>query len=206
MIKPASTEWTKRLYHFIESRWVLPMKFKKIHIHGVALKPDHSILLLQNHMSWWDGFFGSHLCYEHFHKNYHVMVQEDQLRKFSFFRYKGAFSVRKNSREALESLSFSAELLNDPKNLVLMFPQGRLESMHVPEIAFEKGVSRLIGEVQGPCQVVYCASVIEYLESFKPSVHLHLLDCGVIGELEVEELQGKVSAFHREALLKQVRG
>lgn len=205
MIKPATFEWTKRLYHFFESRWVLPRKFKEIHVHEVELKPDHSILLLQNHMSWWDGFFGSHLCYAYFHKRYHVMVQEDQLKKFPFFRYKGAFSVKKNSRAVLESLSFASGLLNDPENLVLMFPQGRLQSMHTGEITFEKGVFRLMEQVKGPCQVIYCATVIEYLESFKPSVHLHLLDCGVTGELEIEELPKRVSAFQREALQKQVR-
>ncbi|MDW3193473.1 MAG: lysophospholipid acyltransferase family protein [Cytophagales bacterium] len=205
MIIPTSTEWTKRLYHFIESRWVLPRKFRKVHVHGVELKPDHSVLLLQNHMSWWDGFLGSHLCYEHFHKSFHVMVQEEQLRKFPFFRYKGAFSVKKNSREAFDSLAYAAELLNESRNLVLIFPQGRLQSMHVPDIAFEQGVFRLLQQIQGPCQVIYCSSVIEYLESFKPSIHLHLMDCGVASELDMEKLPEQVSAFHREALQKQVR-
>ena len=133
------------------------------------------------------------------------MVQEDQLRKFPFFRYKGAFSVKKNSREALESLSYAAELLNEPDNLVLMFPQGKLQSMHVPDIAFEQGVFRLLQQIQNPCQVIYCATVIEFLESFKPSVHLHLLDCGVASELDQKKLPEQVSGFHREALLKQVR-
>ncbi len=133
------------------------------------------------------------------------MVQEDQLKKFPFFRYKGAFSVKKNSREVFESLSFAADLLNSCDNMVLMFPQGRLQSMHVQNIDFEKGVFRMIEEIKGPCQVIYCASVIEYLESFKPSVHLHLLDCGVADGLNVEALAEQVSAFHQEALQKQVR-
>lgn len=206
MIKPAATKWTKRLYHLIESRWILPRKFRKVQVHGVALKPGYSILLLQNHISWWDGFWGSYLCYEHFHKQYHVMVQEDQLKKFPFFRYKGAFSVKKNSREVLESLSFGAGLLDNPQNMVLMFPQGRLQSMHVQDIEFENGVFRMMKEIKGPCQVIYCASVIEYLESFKPSVHLHLMDCGVVGELDMEALSETVSTFHRAALQKQKRG
>ena len=205
MIKAATTEWTKRLYHTIESRWVLPRRFNKVVVHGVDVRPEHSILLLQNHFSWWDGFLGSHLCYQYLQKSYHVMVQEDQLRKFPFFRYKGAFSVRKNSRDVLESIHYAAELLNDPKNLVLMFPQGRLQSMHVPDITFEKGVFRLIEKVQGPCQVIYCAVVLEYLESFKPTAHLHLLNLGATEALEVHRLQERVSAFHQEALVGLVR-
>lgn len=205
MIKPASTEWTKRLYHTIESRWILRRKFNKIQVHEVELKPNHSILLLQNHISWWDGFWGSYLCYEYFLKHFHVMVQEDQLKKFPFFRYKGAFSIKKRSRDVFESLSYAAELLNDPQNLVLMFPQGRLQSMHVTNIEFEQGVFRMMKEIKGPCQVIYCASVIEFMESFKPNVYLHLLDCGVSSEMDLKALPEKVSIFHREALQKQVR-
>ncbi|NQZ77332.1 MAG: 1-acyl-sn-glycerol-3-phosphate acyltransferase [Ekhidna sp.] len=206
MIKPTSWEWTKAVFHFVESKWILPRKFKRIQIHGVDLKPNHSILLLQNHISWWDGFWGSYLCYEYFHKHFYVMVQEDQLAKHSIFRYKGAFSIKKQSREALKSLSYTADLLKHPKNLVLLFPQGRLQSMHVSEIDFEKGVFHVIDQIDTPCQIIYCASVLEYLESFKPTVHLHLLDCGTPGELSAEELEAKVSSFHAKALKEQVRG
>lgn len=204
MIKEATPKWTRRLYHFIESM-ILPRRFKELKIHGIPRLPGHSILLLQNHFSWWDGFFGSYLCYEYFHKHYHVMVQEDQLRKFPFFRYKGAFSIRKNSREALESIAYAADLLNQPDHLVLMFPQGKLQSMHVTKIAFEKGVFRLMEQVQGPCQVIYCAVVLEYLESFKPTAHLHLLDLGKVGEIDPGQIQAQVSDFHGAALRKQVR-
>jgi hypothetical protein len=56
------------------------------------------------------------------------MVIEETVQKVSFFKYMGAFSVNKNSREMLASLNYAAELLNDPQNLVLIFPQGKLYS------------------------------------------------------------------------------
>lgn len=133
------------------------------------------------------------------------MVLEDQLRKYWFFRFKGAFSVRKNSRSSIESISYAAKLLDDPANLVLIFPQGRLQSMHVSEPAFQKGVFRLIEKIQGPCQVIYCATVLEYLESFKPTAHFYLLDCGTAKDLDLKNLEKRVSDFHQQALQRQVR-
>jgi hypothetical protein len=47
--------------------------------------------------------------------------------------------MKKGSREMLESLAYSANLLNNPENLVTIFPQGELYSNHETYIHVEKG-------------------------------------------------------------------
>lgn len=205
MIRATENEWIKRAFYWFESKIVFPRKFNKINVQKIEIRRDHSVLLLQNHFSWWDGFFGSYLAYKVLHKSYHVMVQEDQLRKHWYFRYKGAFSIRKKSRDIIESINYAAEQLNDPKNMVMIFPQGGLQSMHTDDIKIENGVYKLIDSVHGPCQIIYCAAVVDFLESFKPSVTFHLLDCGNASDIQPTQLEQMINDFHKNALQYGIR-
>ncbi len=141
-------------------------------------KPGHSILLLCNHFSWWDGFFGNYLAYWHLKRKLYIMMQEDHLRKRMLFNLFGGFSIEKGSRETIKSLWYAADLLNNPENLVVVFPQGELISNHATEVTIERGIERLIKHIKGPCQIVYSCVLIDYFESLKPSAYFHLFDCG----------------------------
>ncbi len=205
MIEAADTEWVKKAFFQLESKFIFPRKFSKIKINTVSIKTGHSILLLQNHFSWWDGFLGNYLTYKYLGKNFHVMVQEDQVKKHPYLKYRGAFSVKKESREMLQSLKYASKLLEDSKNLVQIFPQGRLQSMHVQNIELAKGVNWLIRETKADCQVIYNAVTVDYLEGFKPTVTFNLLDCGLTNEINLENLQGDISLFHQKALESCIR-
>ena len=69
---------------------------------------------------------------------------EEQLKKNWFFQYTGGYSIKKSTRSVVESLNYTAELLENNKNLVLMFPQGKIQSMHRSEFVFEKGIERIL--------------------------------------------------------------
>jgi len=128
-----------------------------------------SILLVANHFSWWDGFFWYKANQILFKKKFHIMMLEDQLERFWFFRYLGAFSVRKNSRYALKSLEYAAELLEDPENLVVIFPQG---SIHVPwakEVHTGKGAERLWKRAHTHSRLFYGNVLTHYGANPKPT-------------------------------------
>ncbi|MEO9476464.1 MAG: 1-acyl-sn-glycerol-3-phosphate acyltransferase [Cyclobacteriaceae bacterium] len=205
MIEATKHAWIKRAFYRVESGLIFPRKFNKIDINKIDLLPDHSVLLLQNHFSWWDGFFGSYLAYQYLNKSYHVMVQEDQLKRHWYFKYKGAFSIKKQSREIQKSIHYAANLLEDAANMVLVFPQGRLQSMHTDKIEIQKGTLRLIESIKGNCQVIYNAVSVEYLESFKPTVTFNLLDCGTAQDIQTGELAKMISEFHADAMKRSIR-
>jgi len=205
MIKATKHEWLKKAFYLFESRVIFPRRFRKLEINGIPILPNHSILLLQNHFSWWDGFFGSYLAYKFLKKSYHVMVQEDQLKRHFYFKYKGAFSIRKKSREIFESIEYSQTLLKNPDNMVLVFPQGKLQSIHTHEIKIEKGIYKLLENAPANCQVIYNAVVVNFFEGFKPSVSFHLLDCGAASSIQLPLLKQKLSDFHSEVLRSTVR-
>jgi hypothetical protein len=132
------------------------------------------------------------------------MMQHDHFVKHWYFKYWGAFSMKKGSRDMLESLTYSAGLLNDPENLVTIFPQGKLCSNHITYIHVEKGIERLIKQISGPCQIVYQCTLIDYFEGLKPRAYIHQFDCGVAGKVPFEELKLRINDFHQQALKNQV--
>jgi 1-acyl-sn-glycerol-3-phosphate acyltransferase len=178
--------------------------FNRVVIMPFMPKPGHSILLLANHFSWWDGLFGNYLNSSLLQKTGYIMMQEDHLRKRMFLNRIGAFSINKTSRDMIRSLNYAADLLSDSDNLVMVFPQGQLISNHTTEIVVEKGIERLIKNIKGPCQVIYSCALIDYFESLKPSAFIHLFDCGIAGEVPFDELVKNINAFHRQALQDQL--
>jgi 1-acyl-sn-glycerol-3-phosphate acyltransferase len=194
--------FSKWFFRFMR-RW-MGRKFKEINVLPFEPRAAHSILLLTNHFSWWDGFFANYAAFTNLKRRLFIMMQYDHFVNHWYFKYWGAFSMKKGSRDMLESLAYSAELLNDPRNLVTIFPQGELCSNHIDHIHVEKGIERLIKQIKGPCQVVYQCTLIDYFESLKPRAYIHHFDCGVAGEVPFDELKQRINDFHQQALKNQV--
>jgi hypothetical protein len=178
--------------------------FKVLKYNNVKVLPGHSVLLLCNHFSWWDGFFAGHLTHTYLHRDFHIMMQEDHLRKRMFFSRVGGFSINRKSKAVVESLQYTAALLNNPDNLVAVFPQGALESNHTDEIGIERGIDYIVKKIKGDCQIIYYSAFIEYFESLKPSVYFHFLDCGTNHDFDFERAKAMINAHHKKALKEQV--
>jgi 1-acyl-sn-glycerol-3-phosphate acyltransferase len=159
-------------HHYI--LWIVKSNFRQVNFNTVEVDKGRSVLLLANHFSWWDGFLIYYLNHYLFKKKFHVMVIEDTMQKVSFFKYMGAFSVAKKSREILASLDYAADLLDNPDNLVLIFPQGKLYSNFTDDVVFEKGLTRILAGAVGKFQPIMAATFIETLQYKKPSVNVYL--------------------------------
>ena len=170
----------------------------------IGIKPDHSILLLCNHFSWWDGFWAGWLTDQYLQRDFYIMMQEDQLESRRWLRLMGGFSINRKSKEVINSLNYAAELLNHPQNLVTVFPQGALVSNHSAEIHIERGIGHIVKKVRGDCQIIYYSAFVEYFESLKPSIYFHLLDCGTNHHFDFDRLSAQISEHHRQALKNQV--
>lgn len=140
----------------------------------VELDRSRSVLLLSNHFSWWDGFLMFQLNKLYFKRNFYVMVNEDNYRKFSFLKYLGAFPVKKNSRNLVKSLEHAGNLLRDARNLVLIFPQGKIYSNHVEDVEFQKGLIKIVSSSSGKFQYLFAASFVDYFDKRKPSISCYL--------------------------------
>jgi 1-acyl-sn-glycerol-3-phosphate acyltransferase len=161
-----------------------------------APPPDHALLLLPNHSTWWDGFFVYLLNERLFQRRFHVMMLEEKLREFWFFRHVGAYSIAPNSPKAIaETLTYTASLLDSaPRSpsasqparasraplaplapiapLVTMFPQGELRPSRQRPLGYNRGVEWLLKKCQKPVAVLPLAMRCEFLREEKPEVFL----------------------------------
>jgi len=165
------------------------------------------ILLLSNHMSWWDGFWANNLTRTMFRRRFHFMMLEEQLGKFSFFKYCGGYPVRKNSRQSVESLHYTLELLTHPQNLVLLFPQGKIESLYTRDFHFERGVDHVLKKAGDSIQVIFLACLVDYFSKAKPGLNLYFREyCpgGSPAENGINEVTTcRVEGFDRHASGKE---
>jgi 1-acyl-sn-glycerol-3-phosphate acyltransferase len=176
--------------------------FRKVNVLGDIKDTGLPILLIANHISWWDGFWIAYLNETRFHCKFHFMMLEEQLHKYWFFNHAGGFSVRKGSRTVVETLHYTSELLKNRGNLVLVFPQGEIQSMHNQHFVFEKGIDRVL-QNKYDVQVIMVASMVDYLSQKKPSLTMYLEEYNntVSGHHSIET---SYNAFYKECVTRQI--
>lgn len=178
--------------------------FRKIyHQVSVIREPetyDQALFLMGNHFSWWDGFFAYYLNMEIFHKQYHVMMLEEQLQKNRILNKIGAYSIQPGSRHIRESLMYTRDLLKDPQNLVVFYPQGKIESMHTQPLHFESGMEMILKGLEN-VQVVFYAALIDYFSQKKPGLNLYLNTYR--GERTTEKLEEAYNSFLSQCKIRQ---
>lgn len=186
------------------SRVMTNSHFSQVVIVGnVDVTSNRSVLLLSNHTSWWDGFWQLYLNMKVFKKKFHFMMLEEQLRKYWYFNYTGGFSVKKSARSTVETIQYSAELLSHPNNLVLMFPQGKVESIHIHAVTFEKGVEKILGKTnRADVQIVFLVNSIDYFINRKPILHQYIKEYNgeSINYLDIEQ---QYNVFLKESIQQQ---
>jgi len=172
MVKPKKNFFIRWILHFYV-RWIVDRHFHEILFNEVDIDQNKSILLLANHFSFWDSLILYIVSLTLLKKKLYVMVREDTTIKLQYLKFGGAFSINKRSKDMMESLEYASELLEDPKNLVLIFPQGRLYSNFVNDINFEKGVMKVMEKSDGKFQLIFAATFIQYLKHKKPTATVY---------------------------------
>lgn len=173
MIKPGNNFFIRQILHYYVTL-IVKHHFHELKFNVIDADPNKSILLIANHFSFWDSLILFTVCRKLTKKNFHVMVSEDTTVKFQYVKHGGAFSINKQSRDMLQSLDHAAELLYDPQNLVLIFPQGKLYSNFVNTVQFEKGITRVMEKAEGKFQLLFAATFVQYLKHKKPTATVYL--------------------------------
>ena len=132
------------------------------------------VFMIGNHFSWWDGFIALNINQQYFRKKFHIMMLEEQLRDRMFLNKSGAYSLNKGQRSMVETFSYTRELLSDPGNLVVMYPQGKIYSMHDQPYVFEKGWYRIIERMEQPVQMVFYYALVDYFSHRKPTLNIYV--------------------------------
>lgn len=98
------------------------------------------------------------------------MMLENQLKRFYFFNYLGAFSINQDSpKDIIKSLEYSQKLLGDNNNLVNIYPEGEMQFGFKNKVNFRAGIGRILKEVKN-VQILLLAMKIHHLHKEKPQV------------------------------------
>ncbi|MDF1576565.1 MAG: lysophospholipid acyltransferase family protein [Bacteroidales bacterium] len=192
-------------FHTTFFRWYTSRMLKR-HFSGIVTElddcpTDKPVLLIANHFSWWDGFIGNYLSYKYLKKKFHVMMLREQLEKRMFLNKAGAFSVEKSSRSAVESILYSAEILSQKENLLLMFPQGKIESLYHKDFRFAKGVEKILAKCDSPPEVLFNINLVDYFSRVSPTLFIRTLSYQ--GDLLAKPLEEAFNRFHSDCISLQ---
>ncbi len=191
-------------YFRFYSVWKTKRKFHKVYLKGNFSDMGLPILLISNHFSWWDGFWAVYLNEKLFHRLFHFMMLEEQLKKHKFLNKTGGYSVKKGSRSIIETMDYTAQLLSDCRNIVLMFPQGEIRSMHSPEIPFEKGIEHVMEKIKGSIHFVFLVNIIDYFSSQKPGLYMYFREY-TGHDFSTETLQEQYNKFYSECISENLK-
>ena len=176
--------------------------FRKMTIIAEPIFPEnHSVLLFQNHFSWWDGYWSYLLSRKVFKRKFHVMMDEDNLRKHLFLNRVGVFSIQKNNRDFLESLQYSSGILSDPNNLLTIYPSGVMFTQHLQTIHFQGGIGRILKKEKKNISIVFAVFLVDYFGFSRPEIRIYLENYS--GEHTTKSLTKAYNLFYLNCVEKQ---
>ncbi len=157
---------------------LLKKHFYRIHLAGRKnldnINKDSPVILYANHSNWWDGFIAYLLTSKVLTVDDYLMMDIEQLQKYRFFKYVGVFSVnRSNPRDALKTIDYAAELLQDSGKYLWVFPQGIMQPQDMRPIEFFGGTAKL-AEKLGTLNLVPVTFRYEFLMEQRPEVFISI--------------------------------
>ena len=179
--------------------WIIHRHFGRVELKNEFYDRDLPVLLLANHFSWWDGFFAMYLNVNILKRKFHFMMLEEQLKKFSFFNKTGGYSIRKKSRSIIESIDYTAELLSNKQNMVILFPQGKIESIYTRNFQFESGIERILGKIGNEIQIVFMVNLVDYFSNRKPGLFMYLSEYQK-NDFDTKTIQAEYNAFYARCI------
>jgi 1-acyl-sn-glycerol-3-phosphate acyltransferase len=204
MIIKAKHHWFVHPFFKLYAVYKIRRSFNNVIVSGGYQDKNLPVLLISNHISWWDGFWAMYVNVKILHRKFHFMMLEEQLRRFSFFINTGGYSVKKGSRSIIETLNYTLELLSDNKNMVLLFPQGKITSVYQQSIEFEQGLERILKVVKGKVQIMFLANLVDYYSQEKPSLHIYLQEY-ILSDCSTDKIQKDYNTFYSSSVTENIQ-
>ncbi|SFG67276.1 lysophospholipid acyltransferase family protein [Pedobacter insulae] len=183
--------------------FIFKINFSKFTYNKLTVQDDKAILVLANRFSWWDGFMLFQLNKKVFKKQFHVLVTSSDYQTINYLKYFGAFAPKNKGKDVIETLQYAGALLDDPRNLVLIFPQGKMRSSHSQNIVFEKGVIQVINASKKKFQLVFSVVLTDYFNKQKPEAEAYLHKWQAEEYISLQLLKSEYNKHYVNAISKQ---
>ena len=197
--------------------WKYRRSFAAVHFNLTGalgrLDPRIPVILVPNHISWWDGFF----CFEVQRRlrpgsGIFSLMLESELRKFPILRKIGCFGMEPGNPASVRRAfgQFRDLVAANSYRTLTFFPQGEISPLRRRPLGFNRGIETL-AKMTGRVQYVPVAIHIEPLNHEKPTAFIYAgapIDSGMTNatfktlEAEVTQLLEQASMDAPQSLLK----
>lgn len=190
------------IYPFFQryTKYKIRKGFLSVSIEGEFTDKNKAIMLIGNHISWWDGFWAMYINLRLFKRRFHFMMREDQLLKHHFFNLTGGFSISSRPRNIIESINYSSTILDNKENILLIYPQGEINSIYQSNFQFKRGIEKIIKDKD--IQLVFSANLIDYFSHPKPSLFIYIQDYK--GDFTHKSIEEEYNKFYAKSLQYQI--
>jgi len=172
MIKAEHKKWARLLYDFYIRR-LLKKNFIGFYLlNEFPIIPINAgLIIAPNHFSWWDGFFIDFVCKKYLNRKIHLLMLEEQLQRYWFFKKVGAYSIKLDDPASIAvSLLYSREIVSSPKNFLVIYPQGEIEPYDKRPPQIKEGLKSVIKNLPVETFVLPFAFKIQFGNEMKPDI------------------------------------
>lgn len=190
------------IYPFFQfyTKVIIKRKFHSVIIEKNDIDTSKPILLISNHISWWDGFWAMYINLNLLKKKFYFMMHETQLLEYKFFNQTGGFSISNQYRHIIDSINYSSSILEDKNNLLVIYPQGEINSIYQSNFIFKRGIEKIIN--QKDITLLFSANLIDYFSNSKPSLFTYLEEYN--GEFNLKDIEEAYNVFYMNSTQKQI--
>ena len=171
MIKAAHKKWARWIFNPYYER-LLKKNFSNFYRTNdyPPVTEGHPLLIVPNHISWWDGFFIDCVCRKFLNRTPYLMMLEEQLKRYWFFQKVGAYSINPHlPRGIIEAVRYTQDILKNPNHFVILYPQGDIEPFEKRPLTLKRGLQLFI-KATPTAQVLPVGFKIQYYNQKNPSV------------------------------------
>jgi len=216
MIKAKKNKLINSVFRFYLKR-LLKKHFYRIHLTGEEnlelLDKNLPTIFYANHTNWWDGFTAYYISNITLNMDDYLMMDIEQMKKYSMFKYVGVFSVdRNNARDAVNTIEYSAGLIKGTKRCLWIFPEGGMRVQDREPGNFYSGITK-IAEKTGNVNLQPVAFRYEFISEQRPEIFIRLGKGDIIESHSVtkkdltnylaEKLTGEVKQLKEQVINKQ---
>ncbi len=172
MIKAEHKKWAEFIFDPYINH-LLHKNFNGFYVTGNLpdLEKYPGLIITPNHFSWWDGFITYYLLKKFTRRRIYTMMLEDQLKRYWFFKKVGAYSINQSNPVSIgRTLDYTRKVLNDKKNIVVLYPQGEIQPLTSEKVIIKPGLKLILGKKSNGKYVLPLALKIEYGNNKKPDI------------------------------------
>lgn len=213
MIKADHKKWAEFVFDTYLNR-LLKKSFYDFRIINQLpnIDPSKSLVMAPNHFSWWDGFFVYWLNKKVLNKKLYVMMLEDQLKRYWFFKKLGCYSIDLNdSKKMITSLKYTLDLIQNADNAITMYPQGEIQSYEQRPIQLKGGIDFIAKKSKINFQIIPIAFKIHYTNERLPIIYtrfgklLNSIDVAVNPQIFKDQFTSNLDFINSECLTSKYK-